>query len=124
MKTIWTVRFRGCRLEAALALLLSLGLLVSFTSPLVAQDVDKPVRKVLVSSQPQYPDILEKGHFESTVRLAVFVQANGNVSKVESKGGNPMLARYAMEAVAKWKFAPAPAATVEEVSFHFGSGKK
>jgi TonB family protein len=126
MKTAWTVRFcRGRRPEAACALLLvALGLLPVFAPPLVGQDVTKPVRKVLVSYQPQYPDILEKGHFEGTVRLAVSVQANGTVSKVEAKGGNPMLARYAMEAVAKWKFAPAPAPTVEEVSFHFGTSLK
>lgn len=89
-----------------------------------AQNAEKTPRKVLVSYQPQYPDLLEKGHFEGTVRLAVSVQANGTVSKVEAKGGNPMLARYAMEAVAKWKFAPAPAATVEEVSFHFHTSAK
>jgi TonB family protein len=119
--------FRGRRPEAAFALLLvSLGLLLpGLTTSLIAQEeVDKPLRKVLVSYQPQYPEILQKGHFESTVRLAVSVQANGSVSKVETKGGNPMLARYAMEAVAKWKFAPGPAATVEEVSFHFGENTK
>lgn len=126
MMTRWTVRFcRGCRLAAALVLLAGLlGLLPGSIPRLIAQETTKTPRKVLVSYQPQYPDFLEKGHFEGTVRLAVSVQANGNVSKVEIKGGNPMLARYAMEAVAKWRFAPAPAATVEEVSFHFSTGLK
>jgi TonB family protein len=126
MMTTWTVRFsRGRRPAAVFALLLALLSLLPVSVPqLVAQDATKTPRKVLVSYQPQYPDILEKGHFEGTVRLAVSVQANGNVSKVEIKGGNPMLARYAMEAVAKWKFAPAPAATVEEVSFHFSTSLK
>ena len=124
MMTTWAVRFcRECRLGAALALGL-LGLLPGCVPHLIAQDATKTPRKVLVSYQPQYPDILEKGHFEGTVRLAVSVQANGNVSKVEIKGGNPMLARYATEAVAKWKFAPAPAATLEEVSFHFSTSLK
>jgi TonB family protein len=119
-----TLQFcRGHRPGVVLALLLSLLGLVP-GSQMTAQDAAKTPRKVLVSYQPQYPDILEKGHFEGTVRLAVAVQANGNVSKVEIKGGNPMLARYAMEAVAKWKFAPAPAATVEEVSFHFSTSLK
>jgi TonB family protein len=126
MMTTWMVRLcRGCRLGAAFALLLGLlGLLPGSFPHLIAQDTAKTPRKVLVSYQPQYPDILEKGHFEGTVRLGVSVQANGNVSKVVAKGGNPMLARYAMEAVAKWKFAPAPTATVEEVSFHFSTSLK
>jgi TonB family protein len=108
------------RLGVAFALLLGLlGLIPGFALHLIAQDADKPSRKVLVSFEPQYPEVLEKAHFQGIVRLAVSVRANGTVSKVESKGGNPMLARYAMEAVEKWKFAPAPAPTVEEVSFHF-----
>jgi TonB family protein len=115
-------RCRGRRLEAAFALLLSLlSLLPGFASHVIAQNEDKPHRKVLVSYQPVYPDLLAKGHFEGTVRLAASVQANGTVSKVETKGGNPMLARYAMEAVMKWKYAPAAASTVEEVSFHFST---
>ena len=71
--------------------------------------------------QPDYPYVLTNGHFEGEVRLEATVQPNGNVSKVESKGGNPMLAKYAMEAVQKWKYAPGPAQTVEEVSFKFNS---
>jgi len=126
--TIPTWTYRGCwglRLGAVLTLLLSvLGLLPGSASHLIAQDADKPHRKILVSHQPVYPDLLEKGHFEGTVRLAVSVQPNGNVSKVDIKGGNPMLARYAMEAVLKWKYAPAPAPTLEEVAIHFNTGSK
>jgi TonB family protein len=117
--------YRGRRLGAAFALLLALiGLLPGFASHLVAQNADKPQRKVLVSYQPVYPELLAKGHFEGVVRLVVSVQANGNVSKVDIKGGNPMLARYAMEAVMKWRYAPAPAPTVEQVAIRFNTGSK
>ena len=80
-------------------------------------------RKVLVSYQPVYPFVLQNGHFEGQVRLEATVLPNGTVSKVEVRGGNPMLAQYATEAVNKWKYAPSPATTVEEVSFYFNSNK-
>ena len=72
-------------------------------------------------SQPEYPAVLKSGHFEGKVRLEATVLPNGSVTKVETKGGNPMLAQYAVEAVMKWKFAPGPAQTVEEVSFNFNN---
>jgi TonB family protein len=102
-----------------LAVLLSL---VFASAPhALAQDLSKSHRKILVMHQPDYPYVLTNGHFEGEVRLEATVLPNGTVAKVDSKGGNPMLAKYAMEAVMKWKYAPGPAQTVEEVSFKFNS---
>jgi len=106
---------------AALAVLL--GLLAVSTPRLLAQDTAKTHRKVLVMTEPDYPYVLRNGHFEGQVRLAVTVLPNGNVSKVECKGGNPMLAQYASQAVMHWKYAPGPAQTLEEAVFTFNSNK-
>lgn len=73
--------------------------------------------------EPEYPAILKQGHFQGQVRLMATVEANGNVSKVEIKGGNPMLSEYASKAVAKWKYAPGPAETVEDVVFNFNGNQ-
>jgi TonB family protein len=121
--------YRGHRISAAIAALaFVLASLFSNSAPRLQSQTaqttstaPKSRRKVVVSYAPVYPFVLQNGHFEGQVRLEATVQANGNVSHVETKGGNPMLAQYAMEAVLKWKYAPAPAATVEEVSFHFDS---
>ena len=78
---------------AALALLFCL--MASSTPRLFAQDTAKTRRKVVVMTEPDYPYVLRNGHFEGQVRLAVTVLPNGSVSKVECKGGNPMLAQYA-----------------------------
>ena len=67
--------------------------------------------------EPDYPYILRNGHFEGQVRLEATVLPNGNVSKVEPKGGNPMLSQYAAQAVMHWKYAPGPAQTLEEVVY-------
>jgi TonB family protein len=105
--------------------LVTLTLLVCFipgsVSRVVAQDASapRPKRKLVVRVEPEYPYILRNGHFEGQVRLQATVLPNGSVSKVESKGGNPMLSQYASEAVMRWKYAPGPNQTIEEAVFIF-----
>ena len=105
------------------ALVLLLALAASSTPRVLAQDTAKIKRKVLVMTEPDYPFVLRNGHFEGQVRLAATVLPNGTVTKVECKGGNPMLAQYASMAVMHWKYAPGPAQTVEEAVFVFNSNK-
>jgi len=81
----------------------------------------KAHRKVLVMFDPEYPNILKNGRFEGQVRLEATVLPNGSVSKVDVKGGNPMLAQCGVQAVQRWKYAPGPAQTIEEVVFNFNS---
>jgi TonB family protein len=89
--------------------------------PAAAQSGGKVKRRVVSSVQPDYPYVLRNAHFEGQVKLEATVQPNGNVSKVDIKGGNPMLSQYAQLAVLRWKYAPGPAQTVEEVVFTFNS---
>lgn len=108
-KTLWVV---------TLALLVC-GM-TSATPRIQAQAAPAKVkRKVLVMTEPDYPYILRNGHFDGQVRLEATVQPNGTVSHVECKGGNPMLAQYAAQAVMHWKYAPGPAQTLEEAVFVF-----
>ena len=51
--------------------------------------------------------------------MKVTVSADGKVSNVDVVGGNPILAESASAAVMKWKFIPAPALTVEDISISF-----
>ena len=117
---------RGCRVQSihvALCLLpaLILGTLPGWNSKVFAQGASEH-RKVLVRVQPEYPEVLKNGRFEGQVRLEATVLENGNVSKVEIKGGSPMFAQFAAKAVAKWKYVPGPTRTTEEVVFNFNSG--
>ena len=99
---------------------LAIAIFASFPTHLIAQAA-KVKRKVVTSVQPDYPYILRNAHFEGQVKLEATVQPNGNVTKVDIKGGNPMLSQYAQQAVLHWKYAPGPAQTVEEVVFTFNS---
>jgi outer membrane biosynthesis protein TonB len=107
---------------AALALLLCL--LSSFAPQLLAQNAPKTHRKVVVMYDPEYPAVLKNGHFEGQVRMDATVLPNGTVAKVEVKGGNPILAQYASQAVMRWRYAPGAAQTVEEVIFNFNSNNR
>ena len=101
-----------------------LSLMPGFAPRLQAQDAPKAHRKVIVKVDPEYPPVLRTGHFEGQVRLEAVVLPNGNVSRVDIKGGNPMLAEYGVQAVMRWKYSPAAAQTVEEVQFHFSSNQR
>jgi len=108
------------RIDKLLSLLAFLLLLVIVhPGSVLAQAPAKTVRKVVVRVEPDYPDFFRNGHFEARVIAEATVLPNGSVSNVEIKGGNPMFARYAEKALMKWKYAPAPVQTVEQVTFNF-----
>ncbi|HET6178246.1 MAG TPA: energy transducer TonB [Candidatus Sulfotelmatobacter sp.] len=108
----------------SLAAVVLLCLTSGFLPQAAAQTAAKVHRKVVQMVEPEYPTILKNGHFEGQVRLDATVLPNGSVSKVEVKGGNPMLSQYASLAVMKWKYAPGPAQTVEEVVFVFNPNNR
>lgn len=84
-----------------------------------AQAAAKDARKVVQRVDPEYPDFFRNGRFEGRVVAMATVLPNGSVSHVEIKSGNPMFAEFVSKALMKWKYAPAPTQTVEEVNFHF-----
>ena len=113
---------RPSHLLATLGLLLCL--IVNCVPQVLAQNAPKPHRKVIVMHDPEYPAVLKNGHFEGQVRIDATVLPNGTVAKVEVKGGNPILAQYASEAVRRWKYVPSSAQTVEEVTFNFNPNNR
>ena len=54
-----------------------------------------------------------------TVKLDVLVEPAGNVKSVQVKGGNPVLAQSAQNAVRGWKWERADHETTEHVEFYF-----
>jgi outer membrane biosynthesis protein TonB len=52
-------------------------------------------------------------------RLKATVLPNGTVGNVEILGGNPILAESGVAAVKRWKYAPGPNETVEDVTLTF-----
>ena len=111
----------GALKNALAAFGLTLLLLLASVSPSNAQvaQVDRPKRKVVRTSEPDYPKIVKHAHIGGSVRLNVTVLASGDVAKVEVLGGNPIFTESATKAVLKWKYAPAASQTKEEVQINF-----
>src|ERR1700682_497064 len=107
----------GALKNALAAFGLTLLLLLASVSPSNAQvsQVDRPKRKVVRTSEPDYPIIVKNAHIGGSVRLSATVLANGDVAKVDILGGNPIFVASAINAVRKWKYAPAASPTKEEV---------
>jgi len=114
MRVKWLVKPAQCLL---LAILFTGGA----SSPQLRAQESTSHRKVLVRVEPEYPNALRRAQITSQVRLSVTIAASGKVLQAEVQGGNPILAENAQQAVMKWKFAPAPTQTVEQIWFSFGS---
>jgi TonB family protein len=105
-------------LSRLLTLTLAVGLVLGTASTSYAQK-PKPGRKVIATVKPEYPETLRFAQIGGLVKLTATVQADGTVTQVEVRGGNPILAEKAQAAVMKWKFAPGPSQTVEDISLSF-----
>jgi len=57
---------------------------------------------------PVYPDLAKRMQISGVVKLRAAIAPNGSVKWIEPVGGNPVLLKAAQEAVANWKYAPAP----------------
>jgi|HubBroStandDraft_4_1064222.scaffolds.fasta_scaffold165761_2 TonB family protein len=101
--------------------ILALAFCSTVVSPLLslAQKAEKSSRKILVSSRPEYPEVLRRAQVGGVCRLKATVLPNGTVGNVEILGGNPILAESGVAAVKKWKYAPGPSETVEDVTLTF-----
>ena len=109
----------GSRCLSYAILPLALCLTTSFAPSSLAQNTERSSRKVVFSTKPNYPEILKHAQVGGLVRLKATVLPNGSVTNVETIGGNPILAENATAAVKKWKYAPAPTQTVEDISLVF-----
>jgi len=91
-------------------------LFLTWVLPAGAQDTS---RKLLKKVDAQYPAALKQRGIGGTVRLKVYIKADGTVRDTEVLGGGAALADAAQKAVAQWRFAPASADSVMEVSVVF-----
>jgi TonB family protein len=80
-------------------------------------------RQLVTRVEPKYPVDLQKRSIGGTVRLRVFIAANGSVDHVDLLGGNPILGESAVTAVQKWKYAAASSKTTMEISVPFAPSR-
>jgi TonB family protein len=76
-------------------------------------------RKIVNKVVPGYPAMARTLNLKGTVRLEALVLPNGSIKTVEVKGGHPVLAQAAENAIRKWKWEPAAHETVEPIEVKF-----
>ena len=77
------------------------------------------VRKVVTRVPPLYPSLARSMNIRGNVKVAVLVVPNGTVKSVDVKGGHPILAQAAQDAVRRWKWEPLSHATTELIEIKF-----
>lgn len=92
------------------------GLTTSFSN---AQETIEGTRRVVTRVTPQYPTMARSMRLSGNVKVEALVAANGTVKSVEVKGGHPVLAVAAQNAIHQWKWEPAAHETHELVEIRF-----
>jgi len=101
----------------AVALLVSCVVTTGFVFGF-AQDAE-PGRKIVSKVDPHYPQLARDMRLSGNVRVEALVAPNGKVKLVEIKGGHPVLAQAAADAVSRWKWEPAKNDSREPIELRF-----
>src|SRR5579863_6758078 len=94
-------------------------LLAFIPTYLRAQESAGGARKVVTRLAPNYPTVAYKMEIQGSVKVEAMVSPNATVKTVQVKGGHPMLAQAAQDAVRGWKWEPSPRETRELVEIKF-----
>lgn len=76
-------------------------------------------RKVVNKVLPEYPRLARELNLRGTVRLEVSVAGNGSVKSIGVKGGSPVLAQSAQNAVRAWRWEKTDHETIELIEINF-----
>jgi TonB family protein len=113
------------RRASTLLLALLLGAVAFSPSLVLAQDSSpqeqtETKRKIVNKVLPTYPELARRMQMHGIVRVEVVIAPSGKLKTAQVIGGNPVLAKSAVDAIEQWKWAPAPQETQEliELSFH------
>lgn len=103
-------------LRRAIALAARLLLLALATATVCCAQEE---RKAIQNPAPAYPAFARQLNLIGTVKIKAVVSPDGQVKQVEVVGGHPLLVNAAVDAVKRWKYAPAKTETPIELEFHF-----
>jgi len=100
-------------------LALSLGTTAFSPSFSFAQALSEPPRKIVNKVDPAYPELARKMQTSGTVRVEAVVTPSGSPKFIQVIGGNPVLAKAAVDAIENWKWVPGPRETRELIILIF-----
>ena len=89
------------------------------TSALAQSEQSTEARRVVRQVVPQYPFLARQMGLSGTVKLEALLTADGEVKTIQVKGGHPILAQSAQNAVRAWKWQQSDHETTESLEFSF-----
>jgi len=99
---------------------LILAVVVLLFAPLLSQSQDSGQRrKILQRSAPAYPALAKNMALQGVVKVEALIAPDGTVKAIEVKGGHPVLAQAAANAVRQWRWEPATHESHELVEVKF-----
>ena len=92
---------------------------VLFFAPNHAQTQATSKRRIVQQSTPAYPDLARSMALQGIVKLEAVVAADGSVKATAIRGGHPVLAQAAANAVRFWRWEPSGHESHEIVEIKF-----
>jgi len=92
---------------------------VLFLAPLQSPAQESAKRRLVDRAAPAYPTLARSMALQGIVKVEALVEPDGSVKTVDIKGGHPVLAQAAMNAVRRWRWEPAPRESREVVELKF-----
>jgi TonB family protein len=109
-------------LTAAVLLLLSWTVVFAPTAAFAQQEQQEQPeskRKIVNRVIPTYPVLARTMNLRGTVKLLAVVAPNGTAKSIAVRGGHPVLAQSAEDAIHKWRWEPAAHETHELIEVKF-----
>lgn len=76
-------------------------------------------RRLIAQDPPAYPPAARTMRLTGTVKVQVIIAKDGQIKDTKVLGGHPVLVDTTLEALKKWKYAPAPTETTSILEFNF-----
>lgn len=117
MKTISPYSTRSIAASCFLITILTVLAPIPLTAQTQPDSATK--RRLVQQSPPVYPSLARGMALAGIVRVEAVVGPDGSVKSVAIKGGHPVLAQAAVEAVRRWKWEAGPRESHEPVEVRF-----
>jgi TonB family protein len=110
---------KRCRIYSATVNVLCVAALFIVSTSAQTQPEAAEKRAVVQRTAPIYPPLARNMALQGNVRMEAVVSPDGSVKTVAVKGGHPVLAQAAVNAVRQWKWQKASRETLEPVEVKF-----
>jgi TonB family protein len=76
-------------------------------------------RRLIAQPAPTYPAVARPMHLMGTVKVQVVIGADGQIKDTKILGGHPLFVDATLDALKKWRYAPAQSETTTLLEFDF-----